>query len=81
MRSRGGGCRDGLYGVCQNKADVRAGFFREGIGEAHECEDEEGMEDQRKKEGTTYGFVRDSPEAGSPVDGRITTRLLGPPPG
>jgi hypothetical protein len=81
MRSRGGGCRDGLYGVCQNEADVRARFFREGIGEAHECEDEDGMEDQRKKDGATDRLVRNSPEPGSPVGGRIATRGLGPLPG
>ena len=81
MRSRRGGCRDGLHGVGQNEADLRAGFFREGIGEAHECEDEDGMEDQRKKDGATNRPVGNSPEPGSPVGGRIATRLLGPPAG
>src|SRR6185295_10810486 len=79
-RSRGGGYSNGLHGVCQNKADVRAGFFREGIGEAHECEGEDSMKEQRKKDSATDRLVRNPPEPGSPVEGRIATRVLGPLP-
>jgi hypothetical protein len=80
-RSRRGGYRDGRYDVGQKKADVRAGSFRGGVGEAHEREDKDRMEDQRRKDGATDRIVRNPAESGSPVQGRIATRVLGPPPG